>query len=415
MNSPLMRHLLTALLILPTLALGQGSLALSLGEAEKLWREHSRELQLADIAVAGAEADLSTARQIPNPEVSLNLLSISPWTGWGSGPWSDKKMDNILRIDQLVERGNKRELRSRGAEERLAATRFEAADTGRQQLADLQRAYFGLKLAQEKLALAGETAALYGKGTAAGQRRLKAGDIAPVDVARLSVDQGRAEGDARQAQGDLEQAQQILAYLIGRETDAAQLAASDPWPAPDAREPVAAAAIDKRPDIAALRRRLAAAEAERDLARARRTRDVTVGFQYEHNLQNAPTNSIGVGVSMPLFIWHEYEGEIARAESEVNAARLQLEQLRARALGQAERARSALQAARDRLQRLESGLLADAERVATAAEFAYNKGAMGLMDLLDARRTLRQIRIEATNARADYAVARADWLAALGE
>lgn len=61
------------------------------------------------------------------------------------------------------------------------------------------------------------------------------------------------------------------------------------------------------------------------------------------------------------------------------------------------------------MKRLEGGLLADAERVAKAAELAYGKGAMSLMDLLDARRTLRQIQIEAGSARADYAKALSDW------
>jgi cobalt-zinc-cadmium efflux system outer membrane protein len=72
-------------------------------------------------------------------------------------------------------------------------------------------------------------------------------------------------------------------------------------------------------------------------------------------------------------------------------------------------ARNALLSARDRYKRLEGGLLADAERVAKAAELAYSKGAMGLMDLLDARRTQRQIQIEAASARADYAKALSDW------
>lgn len=54
-------------------------------------------------------------------------------------------------------------------------------------------------------------------------------------------------------------------------------------------------------------------------------------------------------------------------------------------------------------------MLADAERVAKAAEFAYTRGALGLMDLLDARRTWRQVQLEAAQARADYAKARAAW------
>jgi cobalt-zinc-cadmium efflux system outer membrane protein len=143
--------------------------------------------------------------------------------------------------------------------------------------------------------------------------------------------------------------------------------------------------------------------------RAKRNRDVTVGVQFERNLQNAPTNSYGFGVSVPLFIWHEYEGEIARAEADYNATRLQAEQQQAIAIGQVAQARNVLLAARDRMKRLEGGLLVDAERVAKAAELAYSKGAMGLMDLLDARRTLRQIQVEAANARADYAKALSDW------
>jgi len=403
-----MRRLLFTLLLLPAICLAQSAGPISLKEAETLWREHSRELRLAGAAVSGAAADVRTAGQRPNPDVSLNLASISPWSGYGAGPWKDKKMDNILRLDQLIERGGKRDLRIKGAEARLEAARFDSDETARQQLGALRYAYYNLRLAQEKQKLARETAELYGKSAEAGKLRQKAGDIAPVDLSRLQIDQARAASDARQAQAEFEQAQVELAYLIGREADARQLQASDNWPALE-EQALGDAPLDQRPDLEAARRRMTAAEADRDLARARKSRDVTVGVQYEHNLQNAPTNSYGFGVSVPLFIWHEYEGEIARAESDFDASRLQYEQQQAQAVGQVAQARNALLSARDRVKRLEGGLLADAERVARAAEFAYGKGAMGLMDLLDARRTLRQIQIEAASARADYAKAMSDW------
>lgn len=386
----------------------QAGTALGLKEAEALWRQHSHELQLAQANVATAAADLKTAGQLPNPDVSLNVLSISPWSGYGAGGLKDKKMDTQLRIDQLIERGGKRDLRLRSAEARLEAAGFDQDDTARQQLGVLRNAYYSLRLAQEKLALAQETAALYSQSADAGKRRLKAGDIAPVDLSRLQIDQARADSDARLAQADLQQARQVLAYLIGRQADADTLLAADSWPALEAQA-LAEAPLDQRPDLEAASRRLKAAEADRDLARARKKRDVTVGLQYEHNLQNAPTDSVGFGISVPLFIWHEYEGEIARAEADLDVARQQLAQQQALAVGQVAQARQALLAARDRLARLENGLQADAERVAKAAEFAYAKGAMGLIDLLDARRTLRQIQIETANARADYAKALADW------
>ena len=402
-----MRHRLPAIL-LALLPLTGAAQALSLAEAEALWRENSREVALARAAVAGAEADVVAAGQIPNPGFSLNVSQVSPQSGVGAGSLKDKRMDSVFQVNQLVERGDKRNLRVRGAEARLEASRSDAAGTERQQLAGLRAAYYELRLAQETLRLNRETVALYSRSAEAGRLRQKAGDIAPVDVARLQIDRDRAETEERQAQSTLEQAQQRLAYLIGRQGEATSLVAAEEWPPLDRTEPVTPA-IEGLPDIAAARQRAAAAEAERDLARAKRTRDVTVGIQYERNMWSDPNNSLGVGVSVPLFLWHGHEGEIARAESDFDVARQQYDQLLARTREQVAQARSALLAARDRARRLEDGLLADARRVAQAAEFAYGKGAMGLMDLLDARRTLRQIEIETAGARAAYARARSDW------
>jgi len=122
---------------------------LTLSQAEALWRQHSRELKLAAVAVDAAAADRVTAGQRPNPDLALNTLAISPWSGYRSGGWERKKMDTVLRVEQLIERGGKRELRQRGADERLAAVRFDAEEIGRQQLLDLRGAYFDLRLSQE--------------------------------------------------------------------------------------------------------------------------------------------------------------------------------------------------------------------------------------------------------------------------
>lgn len=403
-----MRPFVTLLFLLPVAVLAQEPQRLTLAETETLWQEHNRELQLARTAVAGAEADLLTAGQLPNPQVSLNITQISPWSGYGAGPWKDKKMDNVLRLDQLIERGGKRDLRVKGADARLDASRFDLDDTGRQQLLSLRQTYFDLRLAQEKHRLAGELAANYDKSLNSGRLRLKAGDISQVELARLQIDKSRADNEARQTQAELEQAQVALAYLIGRERDAAQLVAADNWP-PLGDNPLKRSDLEQRPDIAAARLRVTAAEAARDLAKAQKTRDVTLGIQYEHNMQNEPTNSYGFGVSVPLFIFHEYEGDIARAEADLTAARLLYERTLAQAVGSSDQAASALRSAEERLRRLETGLLADAERVAKAAELAYSRGAMNLMDLLDARRTLRQIQIETATAHADHAKALAAW------
>ena len=73
------------------------------------------------------------------------------------------------------------------------------------------------------------------------------------------------------------------------------------------------------------------------------------------------------------------------------------------------RTRSDLEASRKRLARFDAELLVAARRVADAQEFAYQKGAIGVLDLLDARRTLRAVRLDAAASRADFAKALAAW------
>ncbi|MBI4740477.1 MAG: TolC family protein [Betaproteobacteria bacterium] len=387
------------------------AIRLSLPEAERRWQEHDREVRQAALAVRGAEADLVAAGQPPNPQLSLNVLSISPNEGFGAGNLREKKMDSILRLEQLIERGDKRELRSQSAEANLDATRRDLDETRRQQRLALHNAYFDLMLAQEKKRFSEDTVSLYANSLRAGDARLNAGDISRSDHSRLRVEKLRAENDARQSIADYGQAQVALAYLVGLESRADALVTEDGWPALEA-QPAPASAMGQiagRPDIRAARARVVAAEAARDLARALKKRDVTLGVQLEHNLQNAPRSSFGFGVSVPLFVRYEYEGEIARAEADLHLAREQMEKLVALALGERDQARHRLAASTERRQRLENELLADAERVAKAAEFAFNKGAISLLDLLDARRTWRQVQLDAVQARADYAKATSAW------
>src|SRR5439155_11525327 len=135
-------------------------------------------------------------------------------------------------IGQPFERGNKRELRLDAAAGLQRAARNDYLDVLRQQVAVLQGAYFDLKLAQEKAATLAENAQLFSGTLGAAERRLKAGDLAPADVAKVQVDYERSQNDARAAQADFARTQIALAYLIGAEREAPELRAADPWPAP---------------------------------------------------------------------------------------------------------------------------------------------------------------------------------------
>ena len=65
--------------------------------------------------------------------------------------------------------------------------------------------------------------------------------------------------------------------------------------------------------------------------------------------------------------------------------------------------------AADRLKAYEQQILPRARKVSEQAELAYTKGAIALVDLLDARRTLRASLLEALNVQTDYAKAATAW------
>lgn len=386
--------------------------ALSLRAAETLFLERNRELQAARRAVEGAEADVITAGARPNPNLSISASSLSNNLGPGSLP--NKRIDTVVGLSQLFERGNKAGLRTQSAQSLASAVRGDQRDVERVQRVALHGAYYDLLQAQDKLRITGETAALFQKSIDALNIRLKAGDVAAVDVSRMSVDALRARNDARAAQAELEKAQSALAYMIDADRDAARLRAADAWPAlqtPDMK--VAAAIEDTRPDVQAAQERVAAADRNRDLARAMRTRDITAGVQFERFPGNEPRNSAGLNVSVPLFTRYYYDGEIRRAESDYSAAQDNLQRVKALATGDIRKAASDLSSSAERVQRLREVLLAAAEKAAQGAEFAYSRGAIGVMDVLDARRQLTATRLEAVAVQADYAKALAAWRAAI--
>ena len=385
---------------------------LTLAEAEALLVQKNRELQAARRNVESAQAQILIAGARPNATLSVNSTSINDANTIDG---QKRTADTILRIDQPFERGNKRELRLDAASGLQRASRDDFLDALRQSLAALQGAYFDLRQAQEKADTLAQNAELYLGTLDAAQRRLRAGDLAPADVARVEVDYERAQNDARGARAELARAQIALAYMIGDEVEAAELRAVDPWPAPERADAAAVEqAIEARPDVIAAKERVQAAEKLRDLARAQRTRDVTIGTQYERWIPGGgvATQAVGVGVSVPLFTGYDFSGDIQKAEVDRYAAIDALERARAIAGAELRRAAGDLNAAADRLERFDRSLLAAANRSAEASEFAFQRGAISVLEVLDARRTLRAVRLEALAARNDYAKALAAWQAA---
>ena len=397
------------LLVLPVAARADSdALSLTLAQAQARLLAHNRDIRASQRALDSATAQITSAAARPNPQLSFNSVSISPSRGLGAGSAYDKRADTTLRIDQLIERGGKRDLRMHAAQQLQQASQADLADTERQQGIALVNAYYDLLLAQDRMRLSADLAQLARSALDKAELRLKAGDLAAAAVASIQVDTLRTQNDAQQAAADVRVAQLALGYLIG--ADAARLVARSPWPT--VLLPAVSADLETliahRADMHAAQARVAAAQSALDLARAQRVRDVSVGAQVEHYPPDSG-NSIGFGISIPLLLGNDYSGDIRVAEVAFYAAQDELERTHALALGELTRAHADLNHSAQRVQRYQTELLPAAQRAADSAEFAFAHGAISALDVLDARRSWRAIQLEALSAVADYARAQAAW------
>jgi cobalt-zinc-cadmium efflux system outer membrane protein len=250
---------------------------------------------------------------------------------------------------------------------------------------------------------------------AAVEKRLSAGDIAANEANRFRLDLARADNDLKVAVADLKRAQAEFARAIGAEAQAFELVVA--VSAPDSLDDGKPGDVDRRSDVIAAARRVDAAEIARDLAKSIATRDVTLGAQFDRwptsdaNVQGTG-NSFGITISVPLFVRHANDGEARRASVDLDVARDQAARLSAQARTEVRVAADGWAASRDRVARVEREVLPLARTIAAAAELAYAKGATGVLDLLDARRNLKQSELDAAQARADAGKAWAQFAAA---
>lgn len=369
------------------------------------------EVSIASRNRDAAHADIAAADHAPLPQLSAKLSQIDLQNGIGPGNvLTAKRIDKAVGLDWTWERGDKRALRTEAARRAAAAALADLDEVQAQQLLAAQGAFFDLLAAQgriEQLAAIEHSA----RQTADAARvRLKAGDVAVQDAARAAIEAERAHADGESAQLELRRAQLVLAQLTGRESEAPALQAQADWPnaaPPDPTLPLGPLA-ELRADVRAAAERLRAAESALGAATALRQADVTWGTSLDH-YPGTSTRQLELRLSMPLAFGYRYEGEIGRAAAQVDQARDALEKARRNAAAELQRLRAETDSAARRDRRYQGEIVPRSQEVAERAELAYSKGALPLTDLLDARRTLRAVLLEALSARTDLAKAWSAW------
>ena len=367
-----------------------------------------------DVAIAthtavAAQADIRTADHAPLPQLTAKLSQIDLQHGIGPGSvLTEKRIDKSVGLDWTWERGAKRALRTEAARRGAAAALADLDEVRNQQWLAAYGAFFDLLAAQGRIEQVAAAERHASQTAEIARKRLRAGDVAVQDAARADIEAERAGADGASARLDLQRAQLVLAQLTGRA--AATLEARADWPkgTPVEATPPLDSLLEQRADVRAAAERLRAAEAALGGAQAQRKGDITWGTSLDH-YPGSSTRQLELRLSMPLNWGYHYEGEIGRAQAQLDQARDALDKVRLGAHIELQRLRAEAGAAALRADRFDAQIVPRSREVAERAELAYSKGALPLTDLLDARRTLRAVLLDALAARADLAKALGAW------
>ncbi|MBU3723951.1 MAG: TolC family protein [Burkholderiaceae bacterium] len=359
------------------------------------------DVRLALVQLDSARAERTIAGQIPNPQASFGAASINPQKGVKGGN-QQYQIDWLARIDQLIERGGKRELRISQAESGLLASRWQSADTMRTALLALSHAWSELWAAQDRELLLDTALIDFRRIEEVSRLRYNAGDIAQADLSRVVIDLQRIENDREQARAERLRAQQVLAFVLMLPPDSAEIRLSSPWPALQGTFPEPDAMVI-RPEIAAAEALVEKTRSARELARTLGTRDVVVGVQADRYPAPAGDgNTFGLYASVPLFTWHRYEGELAKSESDYTAALLTRQRLENQTKTRQVQLLQEREVSLGRWRRLRDNALPLGDRVSASIRLAYEQRAISLLDMLDALRVHRLLQIDTLEARLQY-------------
>lgn len=388
-------------------------------QAIALFFQRNLGLIAAQYNVDQARAEEIIASAIPNPVFSLSINELSNKI---SGSADSGVLPGVYpQIQQLIETAGKRGLRMEGAELGAEASEYDLQDITRVLVNAVRHAFYGLLLAQKNLDVAEDTVERYRQIIGANDIRLKAGDISETDFTRIEVEGLKAQGDLDRAQAALKQARADLLLLLGWPENSLEITAAEAWPEANLAESVThediltQKALEHRPDLRAARTRIGQAEKNLELARRLAIPDVTVEAGYARDPGNYFTNTGIVGFSLPLPIFYRQEGEIAKAGVAWNAAELKLRQSEQAVRAEVLKSLSAWKSADAIARRFEKSVVGRIDKLRAAQEFAYQRGAADLLELIDAERNYKAMMLDYYTAIANRSSAWADLLMALGE
>ena len=373
--------LLLSPFVLPLSARAQPEAFLTLERAQALAASRSFAVSAAQREVDASDGAVRQAGAFRNPELNASIEDTQRAT-----------RTTTATLGFPIELGGKRAARLTAAERGRELAQAELSNVRAQLRADVVRAFFGVLVAQERVALTASAADLAARGADAIGKRVVAGKASPVDESRARVDQANAQLEAAEAAGELQSARQALAVLWGDPVPQFGAVQGDIESMPTrAPAPELARELDASPGLLTRRIEADRRRALADVERSKGVPDLTVSVGAKRDNELGRTQAV-VGVSIPLPLFDRNQGATHEALRLAEKASDDHQAARIRVSNELQQASNQLAVAGTSAQTLKSTVLPAAQHAYDAATRGYEAGKFGFLDVIDAQRALLQAR-----------------------
>jgi cobalt-zinc-cadmium efflux system outer membrane protein len=284
---------------------------------------------------------------------------------------------------------------------------------------DVKQAYYQVVLTQRSVAIYDEILIQLSEIQHANALRWKSGDISETEFRRSELEVLKAKTDVEQAHLRLDTNRQLLAELLSHGTDWQSLSVNGVFPKQvlpiKDDQAWVRKAVEQRADLAASATFIQQQEKLVELAEVQKIPDITAGLQYQHNTSAIIPDSTGVGLSVNIPLWHQYQGEVSIAKASKRAADVAWQLLGVQIKTQVSVALSQFRQKQNVLERYDGEMLSRAKQVRASSVLAYRQGAISLLELLDAEKNYRNTLLEYDQALFDQTAAWLDLMYAVGE
>lgn len=377
---------------------------LTLGRAKELALSYNAGLTEADWARLGTAGLQEQAGLLPNPELSVEVENFA-----GDGDMKDfDSAETTVAISQLIELGGKRSKRQTVADLQKTAADFEYEARRLNALNEVTRAYVEAVTAQERLKQATILAELAQTVQRTVTERVEAGKVSPVEQTRAGIAAAAARLVAANAGRDLAAARSRLASCWGSSMPCFTRVENDLVTAqglPLLEELLSL--LKNNPDWRRSEADAARSRAEAELAESLTIPDVTVSVGYRQ-FQDTDSQALVAGLAVPLPFFDRNQGGRKAAAAAVHQSRAGHDAVRIELQNDLADTYQRLASAHAELIILDRELLPGAESAFEAASLGYREGKFGLLDVLDAQRTLSEVRSQSVSAQESYHLAKAD-------